>query len=151
MSIHGPPGKYEYFKLFDLLISNKQLIGEHEFLSEYVMELQHFFVEAVNKQVENVIVHVSARLMEGRPAFHHWLKNYLLPQLRCSKIKKIAFVVKPTIYHCQQTMIMGSVPQVGIFISKSMAVAWLSSLNFHHGVAQIPEKRDYAQSNSLLK
>ncbi|MDY0342152.1 MAG: hypothetical protein RBR28_01170 [Lentimicrobium sp.] len=143
MSIHGPSGNYEYLKLFNLLISNKHIIGEQEFLSEYVLELQYFFKEAVNKRVENVIIHVSARLFQRRPAFHHWLKNYLLPQLTQSEIKKIAFVLNSIIYSGQEVMISGTTPQIGVFISKSEAIAWLSSLSPHQITREHPYSKNY--------
>lgn len=132
MGIHEPSGKYEYLKLFNLLISNKDIIGEQEFLSEYINELQHFIKEVIKKRTENVIIYISATLFRRKPVLHHWLKNYLLPQLKNSKVKRIAFISNAAVYPEQEIVIFSQNPMMGVFISKPEAIAWLVSLRPHN-------------------
>lgn len=131
MSTHGVSDSYEYMDLFNILISKKNVGGDHELLSEYVIELNKFLDEAVKRKVECILIYVSGSLMKRKPALHQWFKDYLLPQLKYSEVKRIAFLANSPIYPDRDVMIFGAIPQIGIFVSKSEAIAWLVSLRLY--------------------
>lgn len=131
MSTHGVSDSYEYLDLFNILISKKIVGGEQELLSEYVIELNRFLEKAVKTKVERILIYVSGSLLKRKPALHQWFRDYLLPQLKYSEVKRIAFLSNSPVYPGRDVMIFGASPQIGVFVSKSEAIAWLVSLRLY--------------------
>ncbi|GAB1405612.1 hypothetical protein MASR1M74_27930 [Lentimicrobium sp.] len=141
MKVNDTNDAYEYLQWFNLLVSNRKIIGDKELLPEYLVELHQFIKEATSKQVENIMIHVSGELVKQKPVFQRWVGFTLLPILKESRIKKIAFVLNSTNNSINMDTVLNTTPLLGLFSTKPDALAWISSLK-PHKIIQKPASCD---------